>query len=318
MKLEWEKLGRLFVPTKSNSPSWMAEYAQAPNALLLQDRIRIFFTTRLPRDEKGQYVSRVAFIDVDREYPLKILGLSTQPVIDLGGPGCFDEHGTYPFSAVQVGDEISAVYGGWSRCSSVPFDVSIGLAKGNLSNLIFKKIGNGPVVTKSQYEPFVIASPKIRFFNNQWYLFYTAGSTWLADPKVDPVYKIRMATSINGTDWNKLHVSIVNNLLGEFEAQASPDVFFFNDQYHMLFCYRYGSNFRNNERGYRIGYAFSEDLVNWTRDDSKSNLTTSDVGWDSEDVSYPNVIKVNDHLYCFYLGNQVGKTGFGVARMKII
>ena len=314
--LQWEKLGHVFSPDDSNSPPWMVEYAQAPNALVLEDRIRVYFTSRAPRDDAGQYVSRVGFIDVEKDDPCRILSISDEPVIELGGAGSFDQHGTYPFSVVHVNNQVTAIYGGWSRCRSVPFDVSLGLARANINDLSFKKIGVGPVLTKSQFEPFVISSPKIRYFEDKYYLFYIAGSTWLPSEKPDPVYSIRMAISQDGENWQKLNTPIIRNVLGELEAQASPDVFYFNGIYHMLFCYRHGTDFRNKERSYRIGYAYSYDLLKWTRNDEMSNLSTSNLGWDSEDISYPNVVQVGENWYCFYLGNQIGRSGFGVARLK--
>lgn len=317
VELYWEKLGHVFSPDNSSSPSWMVEFAQAPNALVLHDRIRVYFTSRPPRDDAGQYVSRVGYIDVDKADPCRILGIADEPVIELGGAGSFDQHGTYPFSVVRVKDQVSAVYGGWSRCSSVPFDVSLGLARANINDLKFKKVGVGPILTKSQFEPFVISSPKLRYFDDKYFLFYIAGSKWICKENPDPIYSIRMAISPDGEKWQKQNRSIISNVLGDSEAQASPDVFYFNGYYHMLFCYRYGTDFRNKERGYRIGYAYSDDLLNWTRNDSISNLSTSPTGWDSEDISYPNVVQVDENLYCFYLGNQVGRSGFGVARLKI-
>ena len=315
-ELQWEKLGHIFSPNDSNSPSWMVEYAQAPNALVLKDRIRVYFTSRPPRDEAGQYLSRVGFIDVDKNDPFRILSVADEPVIELGGAGSFDQHGTYPFSVVQVNDQVTAIYGGWSRCSSVPFDVSLGLARADINDLKFEKVGVGPVLTKSQFEPFIISSPKIRHFDDRYFLFYIAGSMWIPSENPDPVYSIRMAISPDGETWEKQNRSIIRNVLGDLEAQASPDVFYFNGRYHMLFCYRHGTDFRNKERSYRIGYAYSDDLLNWTRNDAMSNLSTSPMGWDSEDISYPNVVQVGENTYCFYLGNQVGRSGFGVARLK--
>ena len=316
LELQWEKLGHIFTPNDSNSPSWMVEYAQAPNALVLEDRIRVYFTSRPSRDDAGQYVSRVGFIDVDKNDPCRILRVADEPVIELGAAGSFDQHGTYPFSVVQVKEEVTAIYGGWSRCSAVPFDVSLGLARANINDLKFQKVGVGPVLTKSQFEPFVISSPKLRFFDDRYFLFYIAGSKWISGDNPDPVYSIRMAISRDGENWEKENRPIISNVLGDLEAQASPDVFYLNGFYHMLFCYRHGTDFRNKERGYRIGYAYSDDLLNWTRNDAISNLSISSLGWDSEDISYPNVVLVGDHTYCFYLGNQVGRSGFGVARLK--
>jgi hypothetical protein len=204
----------------------MVEYAQAPNALVLEDRIRIYFTSRPPRDLDGQYVSRVGFVDVDRNNPCKILNVSAEPVIELGGLGNFNEHGTYPFSVVRVKGQVAAIYAGWSRCSSVPFDVSLGLARADVNDLKFEKVGVGPVLTKLQFEPFIISSPKIRYFKDRFFLFYIAGSRWISQQNPDPVYSIRKAVSQDGENWKKNNSPIVENVLDEWEAQASPDVFF--------------------------------------------------------------------------------------------
>ncbi len=41
----------------------------------------------------------------------------------------------------------------------------------------------------------------------------------------------------------------------------------------MYFVYREGLNFRTVKgRGYKIGYAYSNDLINWTRDDNMSGI----------------------------------------------
>ena len=83
----------------------------------------------------------------------------------------------------------------------------------------------------------------------------------------------------------------------------------------MFFCYRYSANYREKNNGYRIGYAASDDLVNWTRDDAKAGIEISTEGWDSEMVSYPHVFELDGAVYMFYLGNQVGRFGFGLAKL---
>jgi len=108
---------------------------------------------------------------------------------------------------------------------------------------------------------------------------------------------------------------LIERKLGPDECQASPDVIFANGKYHMFFCYRYGIDYRNAKRGYRIGYAVSDDLTNWTRDDSKAGITVSSEGWDSEMISYPHVFELQGNIYMMYLGNQVGRFGFGLARL---
>ena len=97
------------------------------------------------------------------------------------------------------------------------------------------------------------------------------------------------------------------------EAQASPDVFHADGKYHMFFCYRRSSDFRNRANGYRIGYASSPNLVDWTRDDAKAGIDVSDEGWDAEMISYPHVFELDGKTYLAYLGDQVGRFGFGLA-----
>ena len=135
------------------------------------------------------------------------------------------------------------------------------------------------------------------------------------DGRAEPVYKIRMATSIDGIIWSKANKDLIESRIEEDEAQASPDVFYCNGKYHMFFCYRYSSHYRGKEYGYRIGYASSGDLINWERDDSKAGIDVSEEGWDSEMISYPHVFELDGNIYMLYLGNQVGRHGFGLARL---
>ena len=159
-------------------------------------------------------------------------------------------------------------------------------------------------------------SPKIRRFNDKWCLFYIAGSKWkLVNGCPEPVYKIRMATSEDGLSWTRLNRNLISSRLEDDEAQASPDVFYANGLYHMFFCYRYSSNFRGKEFGYRIGYATSTDMLDWQRDDSKVGIDVSGSGWDDEMISYPHVFDVYGVIFMAYLGNQVGRHGFGLAKL---
>ena len=91
---------------------------------------------------------------------------------------------------------------------------------------------------------------------------------------------------------------------------------FANGKYHMFFCYRYSLGYRGREKGYRIGYASSVDLVHWVRDDSRAGIDVSDEGWDSEMISYPHVFELDGRTLMFYLGNQVGRHGFGLAELE--
>jgi hypothetical protein len=313
---KWRKLGKAFTPQDVEGRSWLKDFAQAPAALIFDQFVRIYFSCRPQADDNRQYVSYSAYVDVDRANLMKILDVSKRPILELGALGEFDEFGTYPVSVVRSDHEVRAYYGGWTRCESVPFNVAIGFATSQDEGKTFTKFGNGPVLSYTSDEPFILSGPKIRVFKNTWYLWYIAGRKWkVVDGRPEPVYKIRMASSPDGIKWSKANRDLIESRIEEDEAQASPDVFYYNGKYHMFFCYRYSSHYRGKENGYRIGYASSEDLSNWVRDDSKAGIDVSDRGWDSEMISYPHVFEVDERIYMAYLGNQVGKYGFGLAQL---
>jgi hypothetical protein len=68
-------------------------------------------------------------------------------------------------------------------------------------------------------------------------------------------------------------------------------------------------------KGYRLGYAESEDGYTWQRYDENLNLTTSTTGWDSEMMGYPAFVSTKYGAYLFYNGNEYGKYGFGYAKL---
>ena len=99
----WEKLGKVFTPQDVGGRSWLKEFAQAPCALAFDRFVRIYFSCRPQADDKGQYVSYSAYVDVDWADPTKILDVSARPILELGALGEFDEFGTYPVSVARSG-----------------------------------------------------------------------------------------------------------------------------------------------------------------------------------------------------------------------
>ena len=313
----WKKLGRVFDPSAVEGRYWLNEFAQAPSVLIFEDFVRVYFSCRPKADENGQYVSYTGFVDLDRTDLTRIIRVADDPILPLGKKGTFDEFGVYPTSVTRDGNDVIAYFGGWTRCESVPFNVAIGRAVSTDGGAHFTRTGDGPVLEYTTGEPFILSGPKIRRFNGGWQLFYIAGRKWIPNEgKPEPVYKIRMATSNDGITWHKHNKDLIESRLEEDEAQASPDVIFMDGQYHMFFCYRYSLGFRGKEKGYRIGYAVSDDMINWRRDDDKAGITVSEEGWDAEMISYPHVFELDGEVYMFYLGNQVGRNGFGLARLE--
>ncbi|STQ10996.1 Uncharacterised protein [Enterobacter cloacae] len=57
-------------------------------------------------------------------------------------------------------------------------------------------------------------------------------------------------------------------------------------------------------------------MITWHRDDSKAGIDVSASGWDAEMISYPHVFELDGTIYMAYLGDQVGRYGFGLAQLE--
>ncbi len=314
---KWKKLGKIFDPQDLSCTTWMHRFAQSPSVLLNEHYIRVYFCSRPPLASDGQDISYISYIDLERGNLFNILKVCPQPVLELGRYGTFDEFGTYPVSVIRNGEAIWAYYAGWTRCESVPFNASIGLAVSVDNGATFQRLGEGPIISYTFDEPFLMGSPRVRKFNGLWQLWYVAGKEWrLINEKLEPIYKIRMATSSNGIDWIKLDRDLISDKLGEHECQACPDVMYRNGLYHMFFSYRDICNYKSRQGGYRIGYAVSVDMLNWQRDDSLVDIPLSETGWDSEMINYPHVFELDGATYMLYQGNGMGYAGFGLAILE--
>jgi hypothetical protein len=317
--LKWKKYGLIFEPSKyRQTRRWLHSYAQAPSTLVLEDRLRVYFSCRPPIASDGTFVSYTSFVDLDRADLTKVIDVAEKPILPLGNLGCFDEFGIYPFSCIETADKrLLGYYAGWTRCKSVPFNTAIGCAESLDGGRTFERLGQGPVIPYSLHEPFIMSGPKIRLFNNKFHLFYIAGRKWIdSNGKKEPVYVIRSATSDDGMSWTKLNQNLITPKLEENECQASPDVLFSNGKYHMFFCYRKSENYYQSASAYRIGYASSRNCIDWERNDSYAGVTISSDGFDSEMVSYPHVFELDGAVYMLYLGNYFGREGFGMAKLE--
>lgn len=313
---KWEKLGKLFDPEERQDELWMKTFAQSPSVVVYESHVRVYFCSRPQPDAEGMYLSYLAYIDLDRQNLLNVMKVCKNPLMDLGGYGTFDEFGTNPISVIRDGDEMRVYYAGWTRCESVPINGAIGIAISRDGGESFVRLGDGPVLSYSPDEPFMLGSPRIRKFGETWYLWYVSGREWLkTEGKPEPVYKIRMASSDDGINWAKYGRDLLENRLGEYECQACPDVLFVGGRYHMFFSYRHSHNYKSKEGGYRIGYASSDDMVNWRRCDEMAGMEVSATGWDSQMVNYPHVFMLDGETYMLYQGNDMGRTGIGLARL---
>lgn len=318
--MKWKKLGRIFDPTQHKLPNGCAQFAQSPQALVFDDVIRIYFSTRSIDRANGKYLSHIAFVEM-RKNMQEIIRISDKTVIPLGGLGCFDEHGIFPMSVMRHGDTVYGYTCGWSRRVSVSVDTAIGLAISRDDGLTFQRIGDGPVMAASLHEPCLVGDGFVKVIGgvfHMWYIFGTGWKIFSKGDEPDRTYKIGHATSIDGINWVKEEArQIISDRLGLYESQALPTVVEIDDTHHMLFCYRQSFDFRKNtNRGYRIGHAYSGDLKNWTRDDENLNIDVAPGDWDSDMLCYPHVFNCDGKVFLLYNGNEFGRYGFGLAVLE--
>ena len=315
--LNWKKRGKIFDPSDFELPGSCASFAQGPQVLVLDDSIRVFFSTR-ERDRRNKYLSRVSYVDFSLDFET-ILDVSKNEVVPLGDIGCFDEHGIFPFHVARIGNRVLAYTTGWNRRVSVSNDAAVGLAISIDNGQTFEKHGNGPLLSPTLQEPFLIADSFVLPINGTLHMWYIYGSEWVAHENItqpERVYKITHATSQDGFHWTRDASPMISDKIDNHECQAMPTVFTSDGLFHMIFCYRAAFGFRDSkEASYKLGYAWSRDAVEWTRDDDLLGLQFLTEDWDSEMQCYPHIFTVNGEHHLLYNGNDFGRTGFGLATL---
>ncbi|MGB5944421.1 MAG: hypothetical protein WBG71_16165 [Leeuwenhoekiella sp.] len=308
--MQWIKKGVIF--KTDNNYDWMVSHACVPTVYVLDENtFRIFFS---PRNKSGQ--SMLTFLDVEADDPSKIKYIHDRPIMELGELGTFDDGGIMPCCVVKKGNELYLYYVGWNPSDSVPYRNSIGLAVSTNKGETFERMFPGPIVDRNRHEPFFTASPYIMKEEDIWHMWYASSTGFVkVSDKVEPLYIIKYASSTNGIDWKRENITCIKPK-SEYEANARASVLKEDGMYKMWFAYRGSFDFRDGKDSYRIGYAESQDAVNWDRMDEKAGIRFSESGWDSKMQTYPNVIKHNGRKILFYNGNGFGKTGMGYAISK--
>ncbi len=306
-----EDYGRIFIPQE-----YGLEYAKSPQAIVFEEFVRIYFSYCVPDQEK--LISRVGYVEYDKKFA-KILRISKH-VIEDGSLGAFDEHGIFPFSPFRDGESIKAITSGWSRRKSVSAEAALGLVVSKDGGNTFDRVGMGPVLAPELNEPYLVADGfVVKRAENDYIMFYIYGINWGNYEKSEQperTYRIAVAKSENLLDWKRDGKLIISEKY-KGEAQALPTAVYWQKRWHMFFCHRYTVGFRNDtSKAYRIGYAYSDDMETWARDDERITIPLHD--WCNEMQCYPNVFVMDGSLYLLYNGNHFGKNGFGLLKLENI
>jgi predicted GH43/DUF377 family glycosyl hydrolase len=303
--MRWRKMGRVFVP--DGHMPWAAKHAFPPTPYFRTDRVLRLYVAFCDANTVG----RLGYVDVDPDDPTRVLGVATEPLLDVGEPGAFDENGVVPTSLVRVGDDLFLYYVGFQLGQKVRYYQFQGLAVSRDGGESFRRHSRVPILDRSDAETLNRTSGFVRRDGGVFKLWYVGGSEWTTvHGKPLPVYCIKYLESDDGIHWPNQGRPCIDFKDADEHALGRPYVIRDGDRWRMFY------SIRTRSKGYRLGYAESCDGVAWTRQDDQVGIDVSADGWDSQMVGYPAVVRHRDKVYLFYNGNSCGQTGFGYAVLE--
>ena len=305
----WKKLGLVYEP--DGSFPWAMTHAMIPTPVRLTDQvIRVFVTFC---DDKG--IGRPGYVDVSAQDPLNVLGISHQPLLELGKPGTFDENGLLTCGVTDLGDgRMYMYYVGFELGTQIRYRLLTGLAISQDGGNTFNRYKQTPVLERSSAELYFRGGPYCVYEPPIFRLWYVAGSQWVSlNGKLMPIYDIRYAESDDGINWpDEGAVQIPITKVDE-HGFGRPCVI-----RKAIGGFRMFYSVRSISLGsYRLGYAESVDGRNWKRMDEKMNLDVTPDSFDSHAIMYAAPIEICGKLYVFYNGNDFGRAGFAVALLEV-
>jgi hypothetical protein len=296
----WKKLGLVFRP--SNHIGWVESHAWVPTPEPLSGGLfRVYFAGR-----NKDNMSQIGAVTIDVENSQAFTDATQEPLVRLGDLGSFDDSAVLPACVLDHYGKKYLYYVAWMQGKRVPYYASIGLAVSDDGGLTFTKATRGPVLSRNEIDPLFTASPFVRIEDGRWCMWYTTNTRWrIVDGEPLPKYHIKYAESDDGLHWRREGVIAIDFRDDGEYAISRPWVIHENGGYRMWYAYR--------GPAYRIGYAESNDGIDWTRMDDLVGIDVSADGFDSEMIEYAAVVEHAGRKYMFYNGNNFGEDGIGLA-----
>lgn len=213
---------------------------------------------------------------------------SNNPILSVGAIGQWD--------SLSISDP-DVTYDGtgykmWYSGTNLNLNGSIGYAA-SADGLLWAKITLNPVFIKDSGDPseLEVGTPNVLKIGNEYKMWYL--STALYSGPGNEVYRIKLASSPNGFDnWTRYgFVFRRSSASWESEGVVPGTIMFLNNQYQMWY------SARNSVGTWQIGYAYSSDGINWTREPNP--VLTASLSWEGTTVAASNVI-YKDGIYHMY------------------
>jgi hypothetical protein len=297
--MAWQRLGCVYAP--DGSKPWARSHAALPVPVQIEtDIYRVFFSAR---DSENR--SHVGWVDVDLSSTPRVLREASEPVLQPGEDGSFDDSGVGGGSLTPTAGGVRLYYMGWNLGVRAAWRNAIGFAQAPTPLDRFQRYSPGPVLDRSPEDPYTLSYPCVlRRGEQDWWMWYGSNLSASISP-TSMRHTIKLARSDDGISWRRDGCSVIVFSQADEYAIARPSVLPAGSGLIMSFACR-------GER-YRIGAAISADWQTWTRIDSIMGLGPAPQGWDSEMTCYPALFRHRDKIWLAYNGNRYGSTGFGFA-----
>jgi predicted GH43/DUF377 family glycosyl hydrolase len=301
----WVKKGFLYKPNPNLY--WQQSHCQNPTIEFINNNVvRIYFSSR---DKNNK--AYAGFFDYDLND--NTITYSTKDPI-LVPEFDYERDGVYVSSVLKFGDVRYIYYLGFISMSYGDFTATINLAfwEGNK----IKKYKNNPILNIDNIDPFLVTNPTVFKKENMFFMFYTSGiKKELVNNLYINYYTIKIALSYDGIKFEKLNKLIFplnSNEMFIIRLSILADDTFINNYKYKGF-YSFGRKDYPYRKQYRIGFAVSNDLINWIRKDEIVGIDVGPNDYDIDMIAYPQVFKYDNTLFMLYNGNNYGKEGLLLA-----
>ena len=303
MSNQWQKLGLLYCPQASGRHPKLKTHAANPLPVQIQgDLYRIFYSAR---DDENR--SSVAAGDIDMATG-RVVEDHYQPFFEHGPAGSFYAEGVSIGCCYEVDQQRYLLFMGWQNPTEGHWRGDIGRLRLQ-PDLSLELDSTQPLMGADDKDPISLSYPWVmQMASGDYRMWYGSTRSWDAG-NGEMLHVINGAESSNGHDWSRQGLAVPFEL-GTAQAFSKPSVV--RDRrsgnYSMWFSCRGGGG-----DSYRIGYATSEDAIDWRLDNANAGISVSADGWDSAMIEYPHVFDHGAQRYMLYNGNDYGKSGFGLA-----
>jgi hypothetical protein len=307
----FEKLGFVYSRNEAPENHWWQSHTMAPTAIEHGDEvIRVYLGCW---DVNG--ISRIGWIDVDKNDPTKVLNVCDSPALDIGEDGCFDENGVFPGHAFKFEDKVILYYTGFQLGQKIRHYNFGGAAVSNDGD-VFTRLSKSPVLDRSEEGLFVRAGQSVIVKDGIFHTVYSAGSSWVdVAGNLRPVYDVIYQTSTSPFNFDNIGNLVIKHDSRVEHGLGRPQIIELNGEIYIFYTRR------KLDMKYSFGFSrFStNDLVSH-RLDYQMNIDHSEIGFDSEMIYFPSVVQVKTtgRVFLFYSGNGFGGKGLGVMELHII